>query len=115
MLYSGDLSSKVMFFLAEEVWIGVDLSLQISREEDFDPTRCGDLSWGKFWEFHPIGEGVMGNIVAIKVDSRSFWLHVFICCFFTFVRDCCFNNVIVLLSAVNFTKESHSGGRKFLR
>ena len=96
-----------MFFLAKEVWIGVDLSLQISREEDFDPTRCGDLSWGKFWEFHPIGEGVMGNIVAEQVDSRTFRFNSFVCFSLTFIRHSCFNNVIVMFSTVNFAEESH--------
>lgn len=51
---SGDLSSEVVLLFGLEEWVGVDLSLQVSSEEDLDGSGRLNVSWLEVWKPGPI-------------------------------------------------------------
>jgi hypothetical protein len=60
---SGDLSSKVVSFLPKEEWIGVDQSVKVTREKDFDLSGSYDILWKEVWEFGPFVEEIVSDPV----------------------------------------------------
>ena len=45
MTDSGNLSSQVILLFAEEEWVGVNVSLQITSEKDLDGSGGQDVLW----------------------------------------------------------------------
>ena len=63
MTDSGNLSSQVILLFAEEEWVGVNVSLQITSEKDLDGSGGQDVLWLEIGQSSPLRSGAGGNPV----------------------------------------------------
>ena len=112
-----ELSSQVVLLLAEEEWVGVDISFQVTREKNLNLTRGNQVLVRKVWQTFPLREGVLRDIVSQFIDTSAAGLKlgvsltlVAITSFRGFVvfsdLSRSLNDVVVCLRAVNLTEEA---------
>ena len=118
---TSNLCAQVMFLLSEEEWVGVDGTIQVTGEQNLNLARSFDVGGTQIRKTSPFSlQAIVCNVVGEPVHTGTTWLldsrcTAFIKIFLTFVKNSlisfsliasCFNNVVVLLCAPNFTEEA---------
>lgn len=111
---TGDLGSQIVLLFSEEEWVGDDVTLETTSEEDLDGSGGYDILWFQIWKHGPVFKGRASDPISFLVNTGSLGLHLGRCWVFfvvwgvrIFTFEITFSDIVVFLGTSDLTEESN--------